>query len=364
MPVNSIDVPAGAFPVQAKLLADSSGRVHGFAGPGNSSSFAGPLQSGVWTAAPSICRLLLTGTGTITVDARNALGTITTGVASYTISGATNQIEQVYCPDDTVEVRVTLTGTATAEVLSGVGKSATPHHLSMFSFPFNQSGNNTVLPRDYSQNAVSASFGGSVAINEPWANAGYLTIAAGGGHYASIPAVNSSWDLNADSIILVATLNKAAPGSDEIFFGNCDTSSGSGNYGIALRADTTGKIAFRINADTFINTMASSTATVFDATPHQIMVALDGPSKTCKLYVDGVLDTTAASLWTAATNKTITNALNLGRTMTGNGVDCKFKGVQFLKFTNSSLPINVDELAKIAYAKPRTGILETDPVFM
>lgn len=73
--------------------------------------------SGEWISAPSIFRLRLVGTGTITVDSRDRLGAITTAVETYTISGATNQIEFPWLGDGAVEMRVTYPATATVEVL-------------------------------------------------------------------------------------------------------------------------------------------------------------------------------------------------------------------------------------------------------
>ena len=73
--------------------------------------------SGQWLSAPSIFRLRLVGTGTITVDSRDRLGAITTAVETYTISSATNQIEFPWLGDGAVEMRVTYPATATVEVL-------------------------------------------------------------------------------------------------------------------------------------------------------------------------------------------------------------------------------------------------------
>lgn len=73
--------------------------------------------SGEWISAPSIFRLRLVGTGTITVDSRDRLGAIATAVETYTISGATNQIEFPWLGDGAVEMRVTYPATATVEVL-------------------------------------------------------------------------------------------------------------------------------------------------------------------------------------------------------------------------------------------------------
>lgn len=85
---------------------------------GDGSGFLrGPMQSGAWFTIPSIFRLRLTGTGSVVVDARDALGNVTTAVATYTVAGATDQIEFPYAGDDAVAIRATLTGTATAEVI-------------------------------------------------------------------------------------------------------------------------------------------------------------------------------------------------------------------------------------------------------
>ena len=73
--------------------------------------------SGQWLSAPSIFRLRLVGTGTITVDSRDRLGVITTAVETYAISSATNQIEFPWLGDGAVEMRVTYPATATVEVL-------------------------------------------------------------------------------------------------------------------------------------------------------------------------------------------------------------------------------------------------------
>ena len=80
-------------------------------------TWTGTSYSGEWIGVPSIFRLRLVGTGTITVDSRDRLGTITTAVETYTISSATNQIEFPWLGDGAVEMRVTYPATATVEVL-------------------------------------------------------------------------------------------------------------------------------------------------------------------------------------------------------------------------------------------------------
>ena len=72
---------------------------------------------GSWKRVPSIFRLRLTGTGTIQIDARNSLGTITESVASYNVSGATDQIEFPYAGDDAVEIRAITAGAVSVEVI-------------------------------------------------------------------------------------------------------------------------------------------------------------------------------------------------------------------------------------------------------
>lgn len=77
----------------------------------------GDLTSGEWFPVGSIFRLLMTGTGTVTLDSKDALGAITTSVYTVTLTGATNQIGFPYAGDAAVQIRATLTGTATAKVI-------------------------------------------------------------------------------------------------------------------------------------------------------------------------------------------------------------------------------------------------------
>ena len=77
----------------------------------------GPLADGVWMIIPTIFRLRLTGTGTVTLDAKDSLGNITTGVASFTASGATDQIEFPYAGDNAVAIMAHITGLTSVEVI-------------------------------------------------------------------------------------------------------------------------------------------------------------------------------------------------------------------------------------------------------
>lgn len=108
---------AGVQQYVPKFVTDSYGNVAGIAGADGVGVLAGPTISGVWFKTPSIFRLRFTGTGTATLDSRDSLGNITAGVNSYTLSGATDQIEFPYAGDKAVNIRVNLTGNVTCEVI-------------------------------------------------------------------------------------------------------------------------------------------------------------------------------------------------------------------------------------------------------
>jgi len=74
----------------------------------------GALTSGLWIKLPAIYAILVGGAGSITIDSRTRDGVITTGVASYTAAG--NSTIYPYFTD-AYQVRATLTGTATAEII-------------------------------------------------------------------------------------------------------------------------------------------------------------------------------------------------------------------------------------------------------
>ena len=113
MPISmnsSISNPAGN---EVYLSADGTSLVDGAGIP----FLRGAVVSGEWMTPPSIFRLRLTGTGTVVMDSRDGLGVETLAVESYTVSGATDQIEFPYAGDNAVAIRITLTGTAAAEVI-------------------------------------------------------------------------------------------------------------------------------------------------------------------------------------------------------------------------------------------------------
>lgn len=81
---------------------------------GASSFSGGPLISGQWVRLPAIYKLLLGGTGTVTIDTRDRAGTVTTGAVSYSPSGFAEAYPYF---GSAYEVRATLTGSATAEIV-------------------------------------------------------------------------------------------------------------------------------------------------------------------------------------------------------------------------------------------------------
>lgn len=78
-------------------------------------AYTGPLASGEWKKFRAWPRMLMTGVGSVAIDARNALGAVAQGVASFTLTGG-DIIEYPFFGADAIEVRATLTGTATAEI--------------------------------------------------------------------------------------------------------------------------------------------------------------------------------------------------------------------------------------------------------
>ncbi len=79
--------------------------------------WAGNVSSGAWVRPASVFRLRLIGTGAVTIDSRDALGVVSSAVATFTAAAATNQIEFPYLGDGAIEMRATFPSTMTVEVL-------------------------------------------------------------------------------------------------------------------------------------------------------------------------------------------------------------------------------------------------------
>lgn len=88
------------------------------AGGGGGTDRYGDLTGGVWKVVPTVFRLRMAGTGTVSVDVRNKAGSITTGVAVYTVSGSERiEWQPSWSAENITEIRVNFTGSATAEVI-------------------------------------------------------------------------------------------------------------------------------------------------------------------------------------------------------------------------------------------------------
>lgn len=75
------------------------------------------IKNAEWRYIPSIFRLCMSGSGTLTIDAKNPAGVETLAVFTQTLSGANGEIMFPFVGNDTAQIRISLTGTLTGEVL-------------------------------------------------------------------------------------------------------------------------------------------------------------------------------------------------------------------------------------------------------
>jgi hypothetical protein len=75
------------------------------------------LRSDAWYSAPSIFRLRLVGSGTLTIDSRNSLGEFSGAVETYSASDATDQIEFPFLGAGAVEMRLRFPTTLSVEII-------------------------------------------------------------------------------------------------------------------------------------------------------------------------------------------------------------------------------------------------------
>lgn len=75
------------------------------------------ITSGEWRYAPPIFKIYISGTGTITIDAKNPAGTITTAAYTNTLTSANGEVLFPFVGNDTTQMLITLTGTLTGEVI-------------------------------------------------------------------------------------------------------------------------------------------------------------------------------------------------------------------------------------------------------
>lgn len=74
-------------------------------------------MSGQWASIPSLSRLRIVGTGSLSIDSRNRAGVVTSFVFSKTYASVLESIEFPYYGNSAVEIRATFPNTLTVEVI-------------------------------------------------------------------------------------------------------------------------------------------------------------------------------------------------------------------------------------------------------
>lgn len=196
---------------------------------------------------------------------------------------------------------------------------------------------------------VDAANGGTA-----WSTANYFATTAGSNSGASIPKRKVSFDLATESIIIAFRVKAAAPASSVPLMGNCDGTL----PGVYVSARSNGKLRAVVvgSVSSTGAIIADSTATVFDSTDHDVLIAIDGLKGNVFTYIDGVLDSFYRACFVGSTSSN-TNNWRLGYAyVTGTSVAFAFSGYfHFLKFTGS-LPFGLSPAAKKLDAAP-TAIL-------
>lgn len=104
-------------PFGGNVWTDSSGNTISSL-TGYSVQGVGVQTAGQWVRPPSIFRLRLSGTGTVSMDSKNKLGTITSNTfGPVTFSGETGRIEFPFSGTDADSVRFNISGSAVVEIL-------------------------------------------------------------------------------------------------------------------------------------------------------------------------------------------------------------------------------------------------------
>jgi len=201
-------------------------------------------------------------------------------------------------------------------------------------------------PLDYSGNSANGVLLAGLSDAAAWANAGYLTTAAGANAGVRIPKASTEFNLGTQSIIFACLLNKAAPAGSDVIFAVGDAATSQGCY---LSARTSGKLRPIINTTgstggSAVTGLADSAATFCDATAHAVLMAIDATTKNIYLYRDGVLSDTYANAFAGDTASRSTD-FYLGVNAGGTSVEAsKLGGIHFMVF-DGGLPSNVIDIA-------------------
>jgi hypothetical protein len=75
------------------------------------------IKSGEWRYCPPIFKIYISGTGTITINAKNPAGAINAAVYSAALTGASGEVLYPFIGADASQMQITLTGTLTGEVI-------------------------------------------------------------------------------------------------------------------------------------------------------------------------------------------------------------------------------------------------------
>lgn len=189
-----------------------------------------------------------------------------------------------------------------------------------------------------------------------WANPGYLTVGSGSGEVGRYPVLLNrefSFDIGSDSVVFATVVRRPAPTVNNNIAGCANTTS---RYGFYLQERTgTNKLRPYITTDAGnFPGMPDSRAVVCDNADHSVLLAIDGPTKSVYLFIDGVLDTAAQTFYSGG--GAVSSNLALGALQdTGTPatpVGGRFGGTQVMVFRGKGLPLNLAEIAAKFHAEP------------
>lgn len=196
----------------------------------------------------------------------------------------------------------------------------------------------------------------------PWANAGYLTTAAGANGFAFLPTSFLTIDLAADSFWFGMAVNMAQPGASTSIAGCADTGS---NYGFYLSARTNGSIipVFNGSGGSWTGATAYNPGVYCDGSDHRLDLWYDAPSRSVFLFRDGLLANVWEGVVKAGSSSINQQPFALGSALGSAGntaAAVKFKNVKLGVFRSSGLPLNVPEFVSRFAATPTRRVLATD----
>lgn len=190
-----------------------------------------------------------------------------------------------------------------------------------------------------------------------WANRGYFTSGATLGYSIAMPNKHFRWNMDTDSVIFSAVINKSAPVGNEGILGCCNTTTRYGFYVQARGAG--GKVRVFINTSSgYVAGLSDSSAVFCDGTDHTLTVMIHGPSKSVFLFCDGVICDQWLGCYVGGNDVTANFAFG-GTQDTGTAytpVACKFKGVHMYRYRDGGLPINAAEIARYIHQNPFVAV--------